>query len=89
MYIENLPSDVEDLRTALKNNDWGILKTKAHSLKPKFGYIGLNMASEYTKQIEKLATDKEKIGEITDLVQKISEEWDYAFREIKIYVKNN
>ena len=37
------------IKKALNDPEWEILKVKAHSLKPKLNYIGLNMASEYAK----------------------------------------
>lgn len=88
LYLESIPEELKDLSEGQSNAEWAVLKAKAHSLKPKLSYIGLNMASEYAKQIELFASKQAKMEIITTNIQKISEEWELASREIKTFINN-
>jgi len=87
MYLEGIPVDLEAIKLAIEETNWDVLRTKAHSLKPKLSYIGLQMASENAKQIELLAKNMENMEEISENVRSISEIWQPAFVEIENFVK--
>jgi signal transduction histidine kinase/DNA-binding response OmpR family regulator/HPt (histidine-containing phosphotransfer) domain-containing protein len=87
MYLESIPNDLESLKTAEAKTDWKTMEVKAHSLKPKLNYIGLLMASEYAKQVERFAKNNEQFAIIKENIHKINDEWNLASQEITAFLK--
>ena len=88
MYLDSIPNDLENLKSAETDTNWKVIEVKAHSLKPKLNYIGLIMASEYAKQIERFAKNNEQFDSIKENIRKINDEWNLAFQEITSFLKN-
>lgn len=52
IFREQMPGQLQDLRSALENGHWDEAGNIAHSLKSQFRYVGLDQAAEYCQLIE-------------------------------------
>jgi len=82
MYISSVPDDLQEMKEGVENKNWKLLKGKAHTLKPKMSYLGLQKLHEHTKQIEKWSAEKIKLKNINRLIDEMVLEWKKAEKEL-------
>ena len=77
MFLQNAPALLNSIEENLAKEDWALLKTSAHSLKPQISYMGIKSAEELIKNIERDAGERpnlenisEKIATLKDIIQK-------------------
>ena len=83
MCHESIPNEIAEIYGSFNKSEWDILRNKAHSLKPKFGYLGMNQMQENAKLIELEAQSHENPDQIKQLIQTIETYWNEASPEIE------
>ncbi|MCK4663458.1 MAG: response regulator [Bacteroidales bacterium] len=86
MYVDSVPSEMKELRNAFELKNWQVLRAKAHTLKPKMGYIGLNKSFDELKTIEINSENQNNIKEIKELIKNVENAWKKAEKELKKFL---
>jgi len=86
MYVATIPKEISELKENLENENWDVLKAKAHTLKPKMSYLGLKELHESSKSIELFAKERESLDKIPALIKTIENGWDIAMQEINQFL---
>ena len=88
MFISETPAEIEKMKTLLNEKNYPSLRSLAHSLKPKMGYMGLENMKEVAKSIELSAGSEINIDEIPDLIAKLQSTCNKAYEELKMFMQN-
>jgi|SRR6185436_12525050 len=83
MFLVNAPSLMNSIEENLKKEDWASLKSSAHSLKPQISYMGIKSAEELIKTIERDASEKINLENISDKVSSLRNILEKAFPELQ------
>lgn len=87
MCLDSIPNELNEIQHAFSQESWDILRNKAHSLKPKLGYLGMLKMQENAKSIELLSQKASTNDpEITRLLEEIKTHWIHATPEIESYL---
>lgn len=86
MCHESIPNEIAEITEAYEQEKWDILRNKAHSLKPKLGYLGMEEMQENAKNIEIFSQQPEQRENIYDLIMQIRDHWQSANPEIKQFI---
>lgn len=78
MCYDSIPKEIIEIKEAYKNEQWDILKNKAHSLKPKLGYLGMEKIQQSAKNIELCANKEDERLTIKNLISDINDHWELA-----------
>ncbi len=89
MCYDSIPNEIKEIEDCLNSGDFDAVKNKAHSLKPKFGYLGMFEMQENAKKIELMSRESENSEEILKLLIDIKKYWIKASKEIKIIIESN
>jgi HPt (histidine-containing phosphotransfer) domain-containing protein len=88
MCYESIPNEISEIQHAYSSEQWDILRNKAHSLKPKLGYLGMELMQENAKKIEIYSQQEDKRIEIQNLIASISNHWQLATPELKHFINS-
>jgi PAS domain S-box-containing protein len=83
-YLEETPELLQRMRDSLYKKDWEGLRAAAHSIIPSFATVG--MEEKYTgmaKEIQELATKKENLERVKELLQKLETVCSQACKELQ------
>lgn len=86
MCCDSIPNEIIEIKAAYKNEQWDILKNKAHSLKPKLGYLGMNKIQECAKNIEIYSNIQDERVKIEGLISDINNHWKLATPELENFI---
>ncbi len=86
MCYNSIPTEIMEIQEAYDNQEWDVLRNKAHSLKPKLGYLGMDEMQNKAKDIEIASQQAEKRSEIQKLITEISGHWNLAIPELKQFI---
>jgi len=86
MCVDSIPNEIIEIQEAYDNENWDILRNKAHSLKPKLGYLGMIKMQENAKNIEVFSQESDKRNDISELILAISNHWQLATPELKEFI---
>jgi len=89
MCHESIPNEIIEIYDSFHKEEWEVLRNKAHSLKPKLGYLGMNQMQEHAKNIELEAQTHNKPERIKELIQTIETYWKDASVEIEQLIASN
>lgn len=87
MCYESIPNEITEIEKAISDRDFDIVKNKAHTLKPKLGYLGMLEMQENAKNIEILSKKENTIDQIKNLLLDIDKHWTKASVEIKSFIE--
>ncbi|HAZ00978.1 MAG TPA: hypothetical protein DCY97_02205 [Marinilabiliales bacterium] len=87
MCYESIPNEIVEIQKSFDTNDWEVLRNKAHALKPKLGYLGMDTQQDNAKNIELMSQqpDNEKL-KLQEVINEIKEYWETATPEIEDYL---
>ena len=88
MCYDSIPDEIVEIQKAYDNQLWEILRNKAHSLKPKLGYMGMENMQNKAKDIEIYSQQDDKKSEIQQLIIEIREYWQLATPELKQFINS-
>lgn len=83
IFLNNVPNDLEKMKDALEQNDFGMVAAMAHKMKGNVGYMGIDSIKDDLLELEKLKEVVGELDEITDIVSKVEVVIDLAIRELK------
>ena len=83
LFIEEVPSDVEQIKVGINSKDHSHAYGYAHKVKPTLDLLGMEAAYEEILQIEQWTKDKGKKKEIKEIYKSMSCRIDLALVEIK------
>ncbi|MBI9065741.1 MAG: response regulator [Salinivirgaceae bacterium] len=86
MCFESIPNELIEIQKAFDNKEWDILRNKAHSLKPKLGYLGMEEMQNNAKKIELKSQEQDPEEQIQSLINSIKNHWQLATPEIKNFI---
>jgi signal transduction histidine kinase/DNA-binding response OmpR family regulator len=87
MFLENAPKLLAQLHEGLKNNDFGMIKISAHSLKPQLSYMGVSEDVSNVFMLEQSAGETAHYQLVPDLVAHVEKVCHKAFEELKEYMQ--
>jgi CheY-like chemotaxis protein/HPt (histidine-containing phosphotransfer) domain-containing protein len=88
MCCDSIPKELEEIRHAYHQEMWEILRNKAHALKPKLGYLGMDQIHEKAKNIEIMAQQENERPNIDMVINQIETYWKQALPEINAFIKD-
>lgn len=71
IFIEQTPSAIDVLKKAYQINDFQLVRSVAHTLKPTFGYFEIFEGARYFEKIEILATIQQPSTELEMTIRKV------------------
>jgi len=83
LFVEEVPSDVQQIKVGIKTKDYPYTYGFAHKVKPTLDLLGMEAAHEEILQIEQWTKDQGKKKEIKEIYKSLSERVDSALAEIK------
>jgi PAS domain S-box-containing protein len=86
LYLKSIPNELDELHGHIQNENWNIVKPKAHTIKTKMGYIGLEIAQQNMKTIELQSVESPDKKEFLILFDQVIEAWDKAFIELAEFI---
>lgn len=89
MCHQSIPNEIVEIQQALDAKQWDILRNKAHLLKPKLGYLGMEEMQQNAKKIELKSQEENTEQQLQDLVNTIKNYWEKATPEIENYMENS
>lgn len=82
-----ITNDLSNILEAINNKNIDIVKNKAHTLKSKFGYLGIKNMQEKSRIIE-LEINSNNIESIKTILKEINEYWKKAKEEINKLIES-
>lgn len=87
MCHASIPTEIIEIQISFDAKEWEVLRNKAHSLKPKLGYLGMITQQENAKNIEFLSQNHDNHEpKIQDLITQIKNYWEKATPELENYL---
>ncbi|MFA6403186.1 MAG: hypothetical protein WCX31_16420 [Salinivirgaceae bacterium] len=87
MCHASIPTEIIEIQISFDAKEWEVLRNKAHSLKPKLGYLGMITQQENAKNIEFLSQNHDNHEQkIQDLITQIKNYWEKATPELENYL---
>ena len=83
LFLQEAPPEIDKMITMLNEKNWDGLRTTAHTLKPKLGYMGIKELEQDILNIEKNAEEKNNLDALPNLVEKIKNICAIAIRELE------
>lgn len=83
LFLENAPKLVQQLQEGLAQNDFSQVKIAAHSLKTQLNYMGVKEELSKAQQLERMATSKEALPVLKELVDHLVGITEKAFAELR------
>ena len=83
LFVEEVPSDVQQIKVGINVKDYSHAYGYAHKIKPTLDLLGMEAAYEEILQIEQWTKDQGKKKEIKEIFKSMSGRIDLALVEIK------
>ena len=83
LFVEEVPSDVQQIKVGINVKDHSHAYGYAHKIKPTLDLLGMEAAYEEILQIEQWTKDQGKKKEIKEIFKSMSGRIDLALVEIK------
>ncbi len=88
MCYDSIPNELIEIQKSYDKKQWEILRNKAHALKPKLGYLGMEKMQENAKNIEAFSQQPEQRLSIQYLISEIKNHWQLATPELKQFINS-
>ncbi|MGZ5281317.1 MAG: Hpt domain-containing protein [Bacteroidia bacterium] len=89
LFLNSVPQSVEDLQTAINNEEWQKVKTIAHRIKPSFGFIGAKNVQDRLSLMERNAIEAPDVVLQKNLLEKVVESTKICVEELQTVLQNN
>ncbi len=83
MFLENGPRLLNNIDDGLKNNDYGVIKIAAHSMKPQLSYMGVKEEVSHIFLIEQTAGEQAHFERLPAMVEQLKRVCAKAFEELR------
>lgn len=82
-FLEEVPSDMDGLESALEQKDYDTVYKLAHKIKPNVDLLGMEQTRAIALQIETLGRKGEDKGEIERMVPLLKQDIHQVISELK------
>ena len=83
LFIETVPQNVEDLKTATQAENWDLVGKTAHKLKSTIDSMGIKSIRQEIRTVEANAKQKQSLEQIPALVATIGTVIDNCILQLK------
>lgn len=83
LFLQEAPAEIEKMLSMLNEKNWAGLRTAAHTLKPKLGYMGIKELEQDILSIENNAEAQTNLNELPAMVEKVKNICTLAFQELE------
>ena len=83
VFLEEVPSDLNELEKAMELKDYNVVYNMAHKIKPNVDLLGMEQARATALQIETFGKKGENAGEIERLVPLLKKDIDQVISELR------
>lgn len=83
VFLEEVPSDMDGLESALEQKDYDTVYKLAHKIKPNVDLLGMEQTRAIALQIETLGRKGEDKGEIERMVPLLKQDIHQVISELK------
>lgn len=83
VFIEETPSDLQELGQAVKAGDFGAIYRHAHKIKPNVDLLGMEQTRSLILQVEAKAKENDGLSAIEDMYAKITAQVAEVITELK------
>lgn len=73
LYLKLLPDNLIKMETAIENNDFGMLVSVSHSMRPHLNYMGMSHASELATDLENNVHEKKNLENVMDMAKAVKQ----------------
>ena len=87
MFLNDTPNEIAKMKRHFSDGEAQLLRTLAHSFKPKFSYLGMPQLSEIAKTIEHRANDGVLDEETSMLIEELAFETEKAYEELNNFLE--
>ena len=87
MFLNDTPNEIAKMKRHFSDGEAQLLRTLAHSFKPKFTYLGMPQLSEIAKTIEHRANDGVLDEETSMLIEELAFETEKAYEELNNFLE--
>jgi signal transduction histidine kinase/CheY-like chemotaxis protein/HPt (histidine-containing phosphotransfer) domain-containing protein len=87
MFLNDTPNEITKMKRHFLEGEAQLLRTLAHSFKPKFTYLGMPQLSELAKTIEHRANDGVLDEETSMLIEELAFETEKAYEELNNFLE--
>lgn len=87
MFLNDTPTEIAKMKRQFLEGEAQLLRTLAHSFKPKFTYLGMPQLSELAKTIEHRANDGLLDEETSMLIEELAIEVEKAYEELSNFLE--
>jgi len=81
LFLETVPASLKELRTALAQDDLGVARRAAHTLKNSFDNLGASTARDAAMAVE-VAAKEEHRDALVPLTEKVEDELNAVLPEV-------
>jgi HPt (histidine-containing phosphotransfer) domain-containing protein len=83
LFVDEVPGDVQEMKTGISEKDYAKTYSFAHKTKPTLDLLGMDAAKEEILQIEQWTRDQGKKKEIKEVYKSLKTRVDAALDEVK------
>ncbi|MGS2740147.1 Hpt domain-containing protein [Sinomicrobium sp. M5D2P17] len=83
VFIEETPSDMEELERAVQEEDFDAIYRHAHKIKPNADLLGMEETTSLIRTLETQAKEHADISGIKEMYTEVKEQVEEVIRELK------
>ena len=87
VFLQQTPTEIENLEKHLKNKDWKALRATAHKMKPSVSFMGIAELENPIKLVEEYASNETNLEKLPELISTIKNSCNEAMKELDIEKK--
>lgn len=84
MFLESVPPDWEFLKKKAGEKNWPEVALRAHAMKPRINYMGLQEGAELIKRIEEYTSGQINTDDIPELIVRLENILYLTYRQLKL-----
>ena len=83
VFMEEIPIEIKNLETHLKNKDWPALRATSHKMKPSFSFMGVKELEESIHTIEEYCAAEKNLDQLPGLIESIKTITEDVIKELE------
>ncbi|MFC2123549.1 Hpt domain-containing protein [Bacteroidota bacterium] len=87
-YLDNIPSDIKEMKSLLADKKWNEIGDIAHKIKPSIGFLGIHMLKDTVLQLQINGREAKNISIIPDLIAEIERVNESVIKELQETLNN-
>ncbi len=83
-FLEQTPEELHNLEKYLNLQDWKLLRSTAHKIKPSFSFMGIKELEPVIKQVEEYAATQQNLELLPGMISQIKNVCTASLEELLI-----